>query len=150
MSHLDLTAATTIVDEALAEARRRSFSPMAVAVLDAGAHLVAFKREDEAGLLRAQIAIAKASGSLGMGYSSRELTKRANSAPLFYTALFAISGGGVAPSPGGVLIRDTAGRIIGAVGISGDTGDADEVCAIAGVVASGLIADHDGTPVAQA
>ncbi|MFV3127069.1 GlcG/HbpS family heme-binding protein [Niveispirillum sp. KHB5.9] len=141
MSSLTLAAAGTIVDEALAEARRQGFAPLCVAVLDAGAHLVALKREDGASLMRPQIAIAKATGSLGMGYGSRELARRANAAPTFYNALFAISGGAMAPSPGGVLIRDAAGTVIGAVGISGDTGDADEACAVAGVKAAGLTAD---------
>ena len=141
MSSLNLAAAANIVDEALAEARRRAYAPLCVAVLDAGAHLVALKREDGASLMRPQIAIAKATGALGMGYGSRELARRANASPTFYNALFAISGGAMAPSPGGVLIRDAAGALIGAVGISGDTGDADEACALAGIAATGLIAD---------
>lgn len=150
MHRLTLATAATIVDEALAEARRQNLAPLAVAVLDAGAHLIAFKREDESSLLRPQIAVAKASGALGMGYGSRELAKRANAAPIFYSALFAISGGAMAPSPGGVLIRNAGGLVIGAVGISGDTGDADEACAIAGVLAADLTPDPGGAPAPQA
>jgi len=150
MHRLTLDAAATIVDTALTEARQRGFSPLAVAVLDAGAHLIAFKREDEASLMRPQIAMAKASGALGMGYGSRELAKRANAAPVFYSALFAISGGAMAPSPGGVLIRNADGLVIGAVGISGDTGDADEACAITGVLAAGLTPDPGGARAPQA
>jgi len=150
MSRLTLEAASIIVDAALAQARRDGYQPLAVAVLDAGAHLVALKREDDASLMRPQIAVAKATGALGMGYGSRELAKRANAAPVFYSALFAISGGAMAPSPGGVLIRDADGRIIGAVGISGDTGDADEACAIAGVIAAALTPDPGGAPAPQA
>lgn len=146
MHRLTLAAASTIVDAALAEARRQGFAQLCVAVLDAGAHLVALKREDEASLMRGQIAIAKATGGLGMGYGSRELAKRANASPVFYSALFAISGGAMAPSPGGVLIRNADGEVIGAVGVSGDTGDADEACAIAGVLAAGLTPDPGGAP----
>ena len=149
MHRLTLDAASIMVDAALAEARAKGFSPLCVAVLDAGAHLVVLKREDEASLMRPQIAIAKASGALGMGYGSRELAKRANAAPVFYSALFAISGGAMAPSPGGVLIRNAEGLVIGAVGISGDTGDADEACAIAGVLAAGLVPDPGGAPAPQ-
>lgn len=141
MHRLTLAAASTIVDAALAEARAQDFSPLCVVVLDAGAHVIALKREDGASLMRSQIASAKASGALGMGYSSRELAKRANGSPVFYSALFAISGGTMAPSPGGVLIRNRDGEIIGAVGVSGDTGDADETCAIAGVLAATLAPD---------
>jgi uncharacterized protein GlcG (DUF336 family) len=146
MHRLTLDAASLMVDSALAEARAKGFSPLCVAVLDAGAHLVALKREDGASLMRSQIAIAKATGALGMGYGSRELAKRANAAPVFYSALFAISGGAMAPSPGGVLIRNAEGEVIGAVGISGDTGDADEASAIAGVLAAGLVPDAGGGP----
>lgn len=141
MHRLTLSVASTIVDAALAHARVQGFAPLSVAVLDSGAHPVAFKREDDASLMRHQIATAKAAGALGMGYGSRELAKRANAAPVFYSALFNISGGAMAPSPGGVLIRNAEGLIIGAVGISGDTGDADEACAIAGVKAAGLTPD---------
>lgn len=150
MHRLTLAAASTIVDEALAEARRQTFQPLCVAVLDAGGHLLALKREEDASLLRPQIAIAKANGALGMGYGSRELAKRANAAPVFYNALFAISGGAMAPSPGGVLVRNADGLVIGAVGISGDTGDADEACAVAGVIAAGLTPDGGGAPAPQA
>lgn len=141
MHRLTLAAASEIADAALAEARSRSFAPLAVVVLDAGAHPVLLKREDGASLMRVDIATAKASGALGMGYNTREMTKRANAMPVFYAALNAISGGGMAPSPGGVLIRNAEGELIGAVGISGDTGDADEICAVAGVLAAGLVSD---------
>lgn len=141
MSSLTLQAASLIIDAALAEARSRDYAPLCVAVLDAGAHLVALQRQDGASLMRPQIAIAKATGALGMGYGSRELARRANAAPVFYNALFAVSGGAMAPSPGGVLIRDAGGTVIGAVGISGDTGDADEACAVAGINKAGLTAD---------
>jgi len=141
MSSLTLQAASLIIDAALAEARSRDYAPLCVAVLDAGAHLVALQRQDGASLMRPQIAIAKATGALGMGYGSRELARRANAAPVFYNALFTVSGGAMAPSPGGVLIRDAGGTVIGAVGISGDTGDADEACAVAGINKAGLTAD---------
>jgi uncharacterized protein GlcG (DUF336 family) len=118
--------------------------PMTVAVLDAGGHLVAFKREDKSGILRYDIAYGKAWGALGMGFGSRTLFERASSTPQFFNALYAASGGRVVTNPGGVLIRDTAGDVIGAVGISGDTSDKDEICAIAGIEAAGLTADPGG------
>ncbi len=150
MTTLTLAAAAIMIDAALEEARAQGFSPLAAAVLDAGAHLIALKREDGASLMRPQIAIAKAAGALGMGYNSRELAKRANASPVFYSALFAISGGAMAPSPGGVLIRDPDGKILGALGISGDTGDADEACAIVGVLAGGLSPDPAAPPALKA
>ncbi len=138
MQNLTLKLADQIVDETIAEARRKNYLPLAIAVLDAGGHPVVVKREDGASLLRTDIATAKAKGALGMGFSSRELARRAAGAPLFYTALFAVSGGELAPSPGGVLIRGADGVLLGAVGASGDTGDADEAAVLAGIVAAGL------------
>jgi len=141
---LTLTQASTIVDTALAKARAMNCVPMTVAVLDSGGHLVAFKREDKSGILRYDIAYGKAWGALGMGFGSRTLFERAANTPQFFNALYAASGGRVVTNPGGVLIRDAAGDVIGAVGISGDTSDKDEACAIAGVEAAGLKADPGG------
>ena len=139
-----LAQASTIVDAALKKGRDTTCAPLTVAVLDAGGHLVAFKREDKSGILRFDIAFGKAWGALGMGFGSRTLFDRAAAAPQFFNALAVASGGRVVPNPGGVLIRD-GGDIVGAVGISGDTSDKDEACAIAGIEAAGLTADPGGT-----
>jgi uncharacterized protein GlcG (DUF336 family) len=136
-----LAQASTIVDVALKKARDSNLAPLTVAVLDAGGHLVAFKREDKSGLLRYDIAYGKAWGALGMGFGSRTLAGRASKTPQFFTMLAAASGGRMVTNPGGVLIRDSAGTIVGACGISGDTSDKDEMCAIAGIEAAGLKAD---------
>jgi uncharacterized protein GlcG (DUF336 family) len=144
MTALTLSQASTILDVALKTGRDKNFQPLSVAVLDAGGHLVAFKREDKSGILRFDIAFGKAWGALGMGFGSRTLFERAEKTPMFFTALAAASGGRVVTNPGGVLIRDAGGDIVGAVGISGDTSDNDEICAIAGIEAAGLKADPGG------
>jgi uncharacterized protein GlcG (DUF336 family) len=136
-----LAQASTIVDVALKKARETNLAPLTVAVLDAGGHLVAFKREDKSGLLRFDIAFGKAWGALGMGFGSRTLASRAAKTPQFFTMLAAASGGRMVTNPGGVLIKDAGGAIIGACGISGDTSDKDEMCALAGIEAAGLKAD---------
>ena len=141
MAKLTLAAASTIVDTALAEGRARNFAPLTVAVLDAGGHLVALKREDNSSLLRPEIATGKAWGALGMGFGGRELARRAQNAPGFFAALSGLAEGRMVPVPGGVLIRDAGDQIVGAVGISGDTSVNDEICAVAGIEAAGLIAD---------
>jgi uncharacterized protein GlcG (DUF336 family) len=141
MSVVTLAQASTIVDTALKKGREIKCAPLTVAVLDSGGHLVAFKREDQSGLLRFDIAFGKAWGALGMGFGSRTLAARAAKTPMFFTALAAASGGRMVTNPGGVLIRTAVGDIIGAVGISGDTSDRDEACAIAGIEAAGLKAD---------
>ena len=136
-----LVQASTIVEVALKTARGMNLAPLTVAVLDAGGHLVAFKREDRSGILRYDIAFGKAWGALGMGFGSRTLFERAAAAPQFFNGLHAASGGRMVTVPGGVLIRDAAGDVIGAVGISGDTADNDETCAVAGIKAAGLTED---------
>jgi uncharacterized protein GlcG (DUF336 family) len=140
-----LAQASTIVDTALKKGRDTDCAPLTVAVLDAGGHLVAFKREDRSGILRFDIAFGKAWGALGMGFGSRTLAERAANTPQFFTMLAAASGGRIISNPGGVLIKSGSGDIIGAVGISGDTSDKDEACAVAGIVAAGLRADPGGT-----
>jgi uncharacterized protein GlcG (DUF336 family) len=145
MSILTLAQASTIVDVTLKRGRETNCAPLTVAVLDAGGHLVAFKREDKSGILRFDIAFGKAWGALGMGFGSRTLFERAANTPQFFTMLAAASGGRMVANPGGVLIRDAAGDIIGAVGVSGDTSDKDEACALAGIEAAGLKADPGGT-----
>jgi uncharacterized protein GlcG (DUF336 family) len=140
MPGLTLAQASTIVDAALAKGRELGLAPLTVVVLDAGGHAVALKREDRSGILRVDIATGKAWGALGMGFGSRELHERATRQPMFITALTAVSHGRLVPGPGGVLIRDGAGDVIGAVGISGDTSDKDEACAVAGIEAARLTA----------
>ena len=138
MSSLSLAQASTLVDAALARGRADGLAPLTVAVLDAGGHLVAFKREDRSGILRFDIAYGKAWGALGMGFGSREWVGRVANSPAFFTAIAAASGGRVVPAPGGVLIENAEGEVIGAVGISGDASDNDEACALAGIEIAGL------------
>ncbi len=139
--NVSLQQASIIADAALKKGREFKLAPLTVAVLDAGGHLVAFKREDRSGILRYDIATGKAWGALGMGFGSRELAERAQKAPVFITALTAIAQGRLVPVAGGVLIKDSSGDVIGAVGISGDTSDNDEACALAGIEAAGLKAE---------
>ena len=144
MAGITLQQAATVVEAALRKGRDTGCAPLAVAVLDNGGHLKAFAREDGAGIIRPQIAVGKAWGALGMGMGSRALARRVAEQPQqapFFAALNAMSDGRVVPAPGGVLIRDGAGAVIGAVGISGDASDKDEACALAGIEAAKLIGD---------
>src|SRR5260370_16158160 len=128
MSSVTLAQASTIVDTALKKGRETNCAPLTVAVLDAGGHLVAFKREDKSGLLRFDIAFGKAWGALGMGFGSRTLAARAAKTPQFFTMLAAASGGRMVTNPGGVLVRTAAGDTIGAVGISRDNSRRADGC----------------------
>ena len=135
---LPLAAANRIIERALEAGRAADMKPLTVAVLDAGGHPVALQREDGAGILRPEIATGKAWGALGMGESSRALGARLGERVAFQAALAAASGGRFVAVPGGVLIRDAAGAVIGAVGVSGDSSEKDEYCAIEGIRAAGL------------
>jgi len=155
-SSLTLDAAGRIVDAALAARRKENLLPLAVAVLDAGGNLVAFKRDDGCGVLRFDIARGKAWAALGMGMSTRLIRDRLQQRVGFQSALAAASDGRFIPTPGGVLILDARGKesggmepsgmepsgaAIGAVGISGDASDKDEYCAIQAVLAAGFAAE---------
>ena len=145
---MPLKTAETIADAALKAGTEAGLLPLTVAVLDAGGNLVVLKRQDGSGILRADIAIGKAWGALGMGISSRTIRDRLKERPAFQGALAAASDGRFVPVPGGVLALNTTGEVVGAVGISGDASDKDEYAAIAGVHAAGL-KSHPEQPAAN-
>ncbi|MEV7283332.1 heme-binding protein [Streptomyces sp. NPDC093252] len=139
---LQLDIASTIADLVLAEGRSLGFRPLTVAVLDANGQVQVLKRDDGSnGMLRPEIAQAKAWGAVALGHGGRLLAKRAEMAPAFFSALDTLSHGRVVPVPGGVLIRDADGRVIGGVGVSGDLPDNDEKCAVAAISAAGFTPD---------
>ena len=138
---LTLEAARKIVDAALLDGRSRTLNPLAVAVLDRRGALKSFAADDGTSLKRGEIAIGKAYGALALGVGSRAIHKMALDRPYFVAAATHAVGGQLMPAPGGVLIKDAQGRILGAVGISGDTSDNDEMAAAAGIEAAGLVFD---------
>ncbi|MRH78846.1 heme-binding protein [Spiribacter sp. C176] len=133
---LPLAKANQIIESALAKGRERGFMPLTVVVMDSGGHIVAMAREDGAGNVRQQIAQGKARGALGLGISSRTIGERNQGREAFLAALATAADGQFIPVAGGVLVLED-GVAIGAVGISGDTSDADEECAVAGIQAAG-------------
>ena len=135
---LNLQQASDVVDAALRLAREHDMLPLTVAVLDVGGHVIALKREDGSGIIRVEVATAKAYGALGMGVSSRVIGGRLAERPVFSTALTVISDGRFASVPGGVLICDADGIAIGAVGISGETSARDEFAAIGAIKSAGF------------
>lgn len=141
MSGITLDAAAKIVDLALQKARSDKMMPLAVAVLDPRGQLKAFKAEDNSSLMRADIAIGKAWGALALGFGGREIARRSQAMPGFIAAMQALAGGRMIPVPGGVLIRDKDGILLGAVGVSGDKSDNDELAALTALAAVGLRGD---------
>ena len=142
MIDLTLEAARIVVGTALRTARERGFKPMAVVVYDARGALKCVEVEDGASLRRSEIAMGKANGALALGLGSRAIHTRAEAQPYFVAAVTHVVGpASLVPVPGGVLIRSQEGRLLGAVGISGDTSDNDEICAVAGIEAAALVAE---------
>jgi uncharacterized protein GlcG (DUF336 family) len=140
MSELTLAVARTILDAALAKAVEKKLKPLVITVLDARGCVKISAAQDGTSLMRAEIAHGKAYGALAMGMGSRALYQRAQEQPYFVGAMNTLAQGALVPVPGGVLIQD-GGRLLGAVGISGDTSDNDEACAVAGIEAAGLKAN---------
>lgn len=141
MAEVSLRRARTIIRAALAKGREMELKPLAVVVLDAGGHVKAFEREDGASNYRFEVARGKASGAVGTGLGSRALFERAKKEAFFVAAVNGLQNCSLVPVPGGVLIRDKKGALLGGVGISGDSSGNDEIAAIAGIEAAGLVAD---------
>lgn len=141
MLGVSLDQARKIIAAAFKEAAGRNLKPLAVAVLDAGGHTTAFERQDGASAMRFKIAHGKAHGAIAMGLGTRALYERVQKQPYFLDAMNALADGALVPVPGGVLIRDGNGALLGAVGVTGDNSENDEICAVAGIKAAGLVAD---------
>lgn len=141
MTDLTLTAAQTILAAALKAGRDKNLKPLSVVVYDARGALRAAASEDGTSLKRAEIAMGKAYGALCLGVGSRALHKMALDRPYFVAAATHAVGGQLVPVPGGVLVKDAQGLVLGAVGISGDTSDNDEMAAAAGIEAAGFVFD---------
>jgi len=138
-NRIGLEQANKICAAAFTKGAELGLKPLSVAILDAGGHLVAFQRQDGGSTLRLQIAAGKAGGALGLGISSRKIAEMAAERPAFLASLGPISPHGVVPAAGGIIVVNGEGWPIGAVGVTGDTSDNDETCALAGIAAAGLI-----------
>ncbi|WP_137699896.1 GlcG/HbpS family heme-binding protein [Marimonas lutisalis] len=141
MAMITLRKARTIVRKALEKGREMELKPLSVVVLDAGGHVIAFEREDGASPGRFGIAQGKAYGAVMLGMAGTAQMARAEQQAYFMAAVNGVYGGQVVPVPGGVLVRDKRGDVIGAVGVTGDTSDNDAAAAVAGVEAAGLEAE---------
>ena len=140
MPALTLALANRIISASLAKARSDGLKPLTIAVLDPGGHLIALQREDGSSNLRPAIAVAKANGALGLGISSRAIGAIAVERPTFLASLHALAPSGLVPAAGGVIVQTLDGALCGAVGVTGDSSDHDELCALAGIAEAGLIA----------
>lgn len=135
MAKLTLDIANRVIEGAFIRGSELNLKPLTVAVLDAGGHLIALQRQDSSSNMRAAIAIGKASGALALGVSSRKIGDMAIERPTFINALGPVAQGGIIPAAGGLIITDEEGAPMGAVGVTGDLSDNDELCALAGIAA---------------
>lgn len=140
---ISLATAKTITDGVRAAAKEYGLKPLTVVVLDPGGHVVSVEREDGSSNNRFEVAFGKAYGALALGMGSRSLKARAEQQPYFISAVAAAIGGKLIPVPGGVLVKDETGTIVGCVGVSGDTSDNDELAAISGIKAASLVPQPD-------
>ena len=141
MAEITWRRARTIIRGILAKGREMELKPLSVVVLDAGGHVKAFEREDGASPGRFAIAHGKAYGSVMLGMAGKAQMARAEQQAFFMGAINGVFGGQVVPVPGGVLLRDGRGRLVGAVGVTGDSSDNDAVAAVVGIEAAGLVAE---------
>jgi uncharacterized protein GlcG (DUF336 family) len=138
---ITLAHARAIIASAFERSLVLELQPLSVVVLDAGGHVKAFERQDGASNLRFEVAHGKAYGALGLGIGSRSLMTRAREQPWFIAAVNGVFGGALVPVPGGVLVRSVDRDVIGAVGVSGDSSDNDELVAVVGIEKAGFVAD---------
>jgi len=143
VSSISLVQAERIIDAVIARGAALDCRPISVIVVEPGCKVKAFKKEDGASMIRFEMAFGKAYAALSLGRSSKLVRERAVERPIFMRYLLAASGEQIFPEGGGMLIRDDAGEVVGAVGVTGDTEDRDEELAIHGIHAAGLKTDDD-------
>jgi uncharacterized protein GlcG (DUF336 family) len=143
MSELTLAGAEAIIDAIFALSRERKLKPMAVAVTNQGSSVIAFKKEDDSSMLRFEMAMGKCYGALALGRSTSLVRARAEQRPLFMDYLFRASDGKIFAEDGGLLIRDSEGVLLGAVGVTGERPECDEELAAHGIKAAGFLTDED-------
>ena len=136
-----LEQAKALVDASLVEARKLNLKPISVIVLDDRGALVAAASEDGVSAMRAKIAHGKANAAIALGLGTRALMNRAEQQAYFIQAMNGLAGGDFVPVPGGLLLRDAAGKLLGAVGISGDTSDNDEAAALGAISTTDLVGE---------
>ncbi len=143
MRGLTLAEALAMIEGTFASARKRKAHPLSAIVLDAGGRVKAFQKQDGASLMRFEIAYGKAFGSLSLNRSSRQVLQKFREKPHFMSDLHDLADGPLFMEGGGQLIRDSSGEIVGALGVTGDVNEVDDLCAIDGIHAGGYRADSD-------
>jgi uncharacterized protein GlcG (DUF336 family) len=137
MRAISLDEVMTIINGCFAAAKQCELRPLTAVVLDAGGRLKAALKQDGCAMLRFEVAYGKAYAALSMGRPSRMVLQKQREKPVFMENLIALADGPMFLEAGGQLIRDVTGEVIGAIGVTGDAGEMDDLCAIAGIHAAG-------------
>jgi len=145
MRAISLEQAVILINGVFAAAAERKLRPLAAVVLDAGGRVKAFLKQDGCSMLRFEIAQGKAYAALSLGRSSRLVLQKAKEKPIFMENLQKLADGPMFLEGGGQLVRDAQGEVIGAVGVTGDVNEMDDICAVAGIHAAGFKSDYDFT-----
>ena len=145
MRAITLDEAVKIINETFAEAKRRNAYPLTAVLLDAGGRMKAALKQDGASLLRFEVSYGKAYAALAMGRESRQVLQKAKDKPLFMQSFLELADGPMFLEGGGQLVRDPSGEVIGAIGVTGDVNEMDDICAMEGIHAVGLKTDWDFT-----
>jgi uncharacterized protein GlcG (DUF336 family) len=143
MRALSLEQANAIIAATFAAAKKHKCRPMSAIVLDAGGRVKAFQKEDGASMLRFEVCYGKAYASLALGRPSRLVLQKAREKPLFMQSIENLADYPLFLEGGGQLIRDKSGEVVGAIGVTGDVNEMDDICAIAGIHAAQLRSDYD-------
>jgi len=147
MRGISMDQSLSIILNIFKKAEEMEAYALAAIVLDAGGRVKAFLKQDGASLMRFEIARGKAFGALALHRSSRMVLQKSREKPPFMDTLRDLADSPIFLEAGGQLIRDEYGEIIGAVGVTGDVNEVDDLCAIAGIRAAGLKTDEDYSEV---
>jgi uncharacterized protein GlcG (DUF336 family) len=145
MRAISLDEAVTMINGCFAAAKARKLKPLTAVVLDAGGRVKAALKQDGCAMLRFEIAYGKAYAALAMGRPSRLVLQKQREKPVFMENLIELADGPMFLEAGGQLVRDGDGEVIGAIGVTGDAGEMDDVCAMAGIHAVGYKTCSDFT-----
>ena len=140
---ITLAQANRIIEAIFARGRELGCRPLSAIVVEPGAKVKAFQKEDDSSMMRFEMAFGKAYAALALGRSSSLVRVRAEERSLFMQYLIRASGDQIFPEGGGMLIHGTKGELLGAVGVTGDTQERDEELAVHGIRAAGLKTDED-------
>lgn len=130
---VNLRAARRVIKAAEAKANEIG-QPMNIAVADAGGNLVAHVRMDGAWIGSIDISQKKAYTSRAFDITTQDLAQHSQSGGQFF-GIHASNDGRIMIFAGGIPLKDSAGKVVGAIGVSGGTGDQDHAVAEAGAAA---------------